>query len=300
MITAFLQGERCCFRSATKHSQIILCFNFLLTVWSIRRAISKSSVRLSSSQAHNPFDLFLENRKEFEEIGKLAIAAALIPYEDYGALGISPEPRWYEILFGLMTEGGKFEDNQLSVITFNYERSLEAFLFQALQNLYGLDLAKANDLLGKIPIVHLYGSLGAGLISQNDERGYSTELKGNWVTEAAKRIKIVHEADPNTPEFEQAHHLLQGATEIIFLGFGFHPRNVERLKLPEARKFYAYANSKESRVLACRKGMGDGDVMRARKHLPACIDFAPNESWDIRKFLSNTECLSTYLPHREP
>jgi hypothetical protein len=92
--------------------------------------------------------------------------------------------------------------------------------------------------------VHLYGSLGAGLVGFAKERGYRPGFRTDWVEDAAQRIKILHEAEPNTPEFEQAHHLLKGATEIIFLGFGFHQRNVERLKLEENIKFYAYANSK--------------------------------------------------------
>ena len=75
---------------------------------------------------------------------------------------------------------------------------------------------------------------------------------------------------------------------------------MERLKLEENIKFYAYANSKESRILACRTGMGAGDIMRVRNYLPAGVEYAPDESWDINKFLSNTQCLNTYLPPREP
>jgi hypothetical protein len=62
-----------------------------------------------------------------------------------------------------MVEGGAFEDNKLSVITFNNDRSLEAFLFLSLQNLYGFDVKTALERLDKIPIVHLYGSLGTTL-----------------------------------------------------------------------------------------------------------------------------------------
>ena len=245
-------------------------------------------------------DLFLENRNDFEEIGKLAIAATLIPYETYEAFKPGTKQRWYEILFGLMAEGGKFEDNQLSVITFNYDCSLEAFLFQALQNLYGLDAGKAKDLLGKIPIIHLYGSLGAGLISQDNERGYSPELKENWITEAAKRIKILHEADPSTDEFQHAHEILRAASEIIFLGFGFHPNNIERLNLRESISFYAQVNRRDQRFLACRTHMGEGDIMRAKNHLPGNVQFASDPAWKIREFLSNTRCLNTYQPPRQP
>lgn len=106
--------------------------------------------------------------------------------------------------------------------------------------------------------------------------------------------------NPTRRSLTRAHGLLKSASEIIFLGFGFHQRNVERLKLDENIKFYAYANSKESRILACRTGMGAGDIMRVRNYLPASVEYAPDESWDISKFLSNTQWLNTYLPSRDP
>jgi hypothetical protein len=60
------------------------------------------------------------------------------------------QPRWYEKLFQLMADGGDFGNNQLSVVTFNYDRSFEAFIFTALQNLYGPRyIDKAEDQFSK-------------------------------------------------------------------------------------------------------------------------------------------------------
>lgn len=99
-------------------------------------------------------DFFLENNEKFEEIGKLAIAFELILHEDYKQLRREQKKRWYETLFHLMVQGGRFDQNRLSVITFNYDRSLEAFLFRALGNLYGLDA-------GRVPSVRQFNSLWA-------------------------------------------------------------------------------------------------------------------------------------------
>jgi hypothetical protein len=238
-------------------------------------------------------DFFLENRKEFEEIGKLAIAATLIPCEKYEAFQPTDRPRWYETLFHFMVEGGRFEDNHLSVITFNYDRSLEAFLFQSLKNLYGLDDETAEEQLRKIPIIHLYGSLGDRLTWEGPARGYGPELKENWVTEAAKGIKIVHEVKPTGGDFENALKLLKSAVEVIFLGFGFHPINVQRLRLKEAAQWQKIAHlGRQTRWLACRKGIYDGDVNRAMRHLNGLpVDFAALPDWDINQFLEHTPCL---------
>jgi len=239
-------------------------------------------------------DFFLENRREFEEIGKMAIAASLIPHEKYEAFTPAAVPRWYEILFHLMAEGGRFEENRLSVITFNYDRSLEAFLFQVLQNLYGLASEEAEQRLRKIPIIHLYGTLGTKLTWGGPERGYDPNLKGNWIAAAAKSIKIVHQAKPTTDEFQRAHNLLRGASEIIFLGFGFHRINVERLSLEENIEFNLSVTGREPRLLACRTGIGHGTIARIQKYMPDTIQFAPDEKWNICEFLANTECLNTY------
>jgi SIR2-like domain len=236
-------------------------------------------------------DLFLENRKNFEEIGKCAIAATLIPYEKYDSFAAQKAPRWYETIFTLMVEGGKFEENQLSVLTFNYDRSLEAFFFLALKNLRGLDDEKATEQLSKIKIVHLHGALGTKLRSEGTERGYQPQLKLDWIREAAKQIKIVHEIKPGK-EFETAFKLLVWAEEIIFLGFGFHPVNVQRLRLQGAFEVHqSLANANEQQWLACRFKMGDGEVQRAKAYLEGLdIQFA-NPEWDIDTYLKNTGCL---------
>ena len=115
-------------------------YDFLCNWMAVPRPLIEQFAYALQNSAAPSVDLFLENRKDFEEIGKLAIAATLIPYEDYKAFLPTNKPRWYETLFHLMVEGGRFEDNKLSVITFNYDRSLEAFLFLALQNLYRFDM----------------------------------------------------------------------------------------------------------------------------------------------------------------
>jgi hypothetical protein len=79
-------------------------------------------------------DVFLEYRPEFIPVGKVAVAASLIPYEDETKLW-SGDDNWYEHLWkhlgpSLMDD---IAQSHLSVVTFNYDRSLEQFLFSALR-----------------------------------------------------------------------------------------------------------------------------------------------------------------------
>ena len=110
--------------------------------------------------------------------------------------------------------------------------------------------------------------------------------------DAAQRLKIIHEVRQRA-EFDATHHLLWSAAEVIFLGFGFHRRNLERLRLDEVERAHESLKKLDPiRWLACRTGMGTADIKRARQYLqPISVEFAPNRDWKISDFLSNTNCL---------
>src|SRR6266550_5948463 len=108
-------------------------------------------------------DVFLEHRSpEFTSIGKVAIAASLIPYEDEARLW-GGSHNWYEHVWkhlgpSLMDDVGQ---SRLSVTTFNYDRSLEHFLFSALRNSYNISTDDAARYLREvIRVVHVHGKLG--------------------------------------------------------------------------------------------------------------------------------------------
>jgi hypothetical protein len=82
-------------------------------------------------------DAFLEHRTDFLEVGKAATACALLPRETEDSLFHPGKESWYEYFYTRLN--AKFEDfsrNSVSVFTFNYDRSLEHYLFTALQNAY--------------------------------------------------------------------------------------------------------------------------------------------------------------------
>ena len=184
-------------------------------------------------------DTFLERRPEFLEIGKATIACCLIPHEDetrfYRRDRRGGSYRWYEYLFSRMTATKEdFSGNQLSILTFNYDRSFEHFLYLALKNSYGLADDEAAKLLQSIPIVHLYGKLGElPYLSSGSGRHYRQQISREIIQLCIKAIKIVHEGAENAEEFKTACELLGKVKTICFLGFGYHPDNVRRLRLNE-------------------------------------------------------------------
>lgn len=184
-------------------------------------------------------DAFLETRDEFEELGKLIIAYLLMIREDPILLfqhERDPENRetWYGTLFKFMhtPKWRQFADNKLSIITYNYDRSLEYCLLRVLEATYGLSWNDCKTLLfDNIKIIHLHGTLGSLPGMGELSREYSIDTSPTNLKIAQESIDIVHKVDAGDSCFEKAHYALQGAQRVVFLGFGYYPLNVERLHL---------------------------------------------------------------------
>ena len=179
-------------------------------------------------------DAFLEKFPKFVRIGKAAMAATLIPYEDPGLL-FPPKarrPHWYEFLANRLEIGAlQFDDNRLSIVTFNYDRSLEHYLYKVIATRCGRGDEHAFELLQTIPIIHVHGTLGAYKPLGGDGLPYGQEVTDEAVKIAASDIRIVSDTDVEWKQFQTARSLLKKAERILFLGFGFHPDNVRRLEV---------------------------------------------------------------------
>ena len=181
-------------------------------------------------------DVFLECRPEFLELGKTAIAASLIAYEIEDKL-LEVKGNWYGYLFQRLGPSllGDVAQSRLSVITFNYDRSLDHFLFLALQNAFNLKPHEAVRFLKKIPIVHVYGTLGElPHVGRGATRPYRRSDPARTVTDALAAkdsIKIVPKGVEGDVDFGRALQILGEAEVVCFLGFGYLRDNVERLGL---------------------------------------------------------------------
>ncbi len=194
-------------------------------------------------------DAFLETRRDLLSIGKLAIALTLLPYEKMATLfdqwptsRLHPEQKpagqkgehWYELLFNMLTGGRQFTDvdfTKLSIITFNYDRSLEHYFYSAITNSYNASPEEVAAKLDAMSIVHVHGSLGR-LPWQRETRMPAVPYGDHSafsVSYAATTIKVLHETEMSSTEFERARGLISHAKCVYFLGFGFHHSNLQRL-----------------------------------------------------------------------
>lgn len=181
-------------------------------------------------------DAFLEDRRDYIDIGKLAMAICLIRCEkDLTLFNIHCEPAqhdsWYRYLMDKMhaLDLDEFKHNKLSIITFNYDRSLEHYLFTTLKHRLNISDDNCASTLSCLRIIHIHGRLGALPWQTSGGREYGPNPKPEETRMAAQEIKIVSEKDENANVFNDAFNMMTQAEKIYFLGFGYYDTNLRRL-----------------------------------------------------------------------
>lgn len=186
-----------------------------------------------SRAAHDSIDAFLETVPDETELGKYLIAYSLKQLEDVNRLFPPAKSGWYRHLFKslLGSTESPFADNALKIITYNYDRSLEAYLYNALIARFDMSSQDAVAELEKIPIIHVHGLLGAF-----PDTPYESTEDVNVIHAISASIIIIHEIRDResefcSSEFEMANAAINAASKVVFLGFGFHQDNVRRLNV---------------------------------------------------------------------
>ncbi len=173
---------------------------------------------------HPAIDILLEKKPKFRGLGAHLIASAIKPLERHDA--VFPQKDWYKSLFeALAFENTDPDAGLLSVVTFNYERSLEYFLDKNI----GLHLRDdrtevAHEKRRKIEVVHAFGCLG-----EYPGTAYGKTFDENALKNAAASIKIVSDRLDDSPDFQRAQQLISEANHIIFLGFGYNETTLSKL-----------------------------------------------------------------------
>lgn len=183
-------------------------------------------------------DAFLEHRPDFLGIGKAAIACALLPFENESALFDLDKhrPHWYEYLFDRMDMPvTRFEKNKISIITFNYDRTLEHYLVTALANSYKGSAEECAAAVQKIPIIHVYGSLGDLPLLGQTVVPFGAAPTPETLARCSVSLRLMHEGAKDPNPFHEAYVPLMAAEVVCFLGFGYDQMNLTRLRVREIR-----------------------------------------------------------------
>jgi hypothetical protein len=185
-------------------------------------------------------DDFLTHRPAFREVGKLAIAVVLIPCENPVALANpKPDDHWYRLLFNHLIDKRGFSGSGLTIITLNYDRSLEQYLYSTVKEEFALTEQQTAEKLGSIPFIHFHGQLGLLPWRRRDvpegSRVYRPDLDEHALRAAASQIRIVSDFNQDR-DVEFTYNVTSSLAEaevIGFLGFGYNEVVMERFKIAE-------------------------------------------------------------------
>ncbi|MDK2979982.1 MAG: hypothetical protein PWQ55_329 [Chloroflexota bacterium] len=194
-------------------------------------------------------DKFLENNPNYLQVGKICIAVCIREKEDHKNFfrTNAKSDGIYQYLFNELVSGirwNEVEQNKLSFITFNYDRSLEQYLFESYCNFCPRNTIEEtlSSFFQYIPIYHVHGKVGdldwqgkKGTqykpLEINHFKGRITEIEK--IKMASENIVLVSEQDPQTAN--KLAYILKSSKNIIFLGFGYHNENLNKLKIDSFR-----------------------------------------------------------------
>lgn len=194
------------------------------------REIFRKSERVS-------IDAFISGRSNTRDIAELRrittemVSSVILHCEREEALLTG---NWYQWLLELiLRKGPDFSHGILSIVTFNYDRSLEYYLWRSFKYAFGIGDQEAAVMLKRIKFVHVYG-LSGRLALPNASEPYDVTQDSvpygdsNGIFTAAKAMGL---ANPRTvPEaVSLVRELIRDAHRLIFLGFGFWEDNFDLL-----------------------------------------------------------------------
>ncbi|HWX81698.1 MAG TPA: hypothetical protein VNZ02_16470 [Steroidobacteraceae bacterium] len=177
-------------------------------------------------------DDFLRVYSEHADYMKIAIAFQLNRHE---RLKEHQNPNhsdpWYRVLLDEVLENDpKLGDGALSIVTFNYEMSLEHYLAGTLQVRHRLEEEEANEALTALNFQHIYGAIGPALNGHHWSRPYGEFPSTRHLQTAANGISTCFE--PKSREaVAVARKLIAESKNLLFLGFGYSAENLKRLDL---------------------------------------------------------------------
>jgi hypothetical protein len=207
------------------------------------------SVGICSSGSIDNYIHHHRNDPAIKTVGKIAIGNTILTYERKSKLfperDVFPsrfrdrtgtEQSWLHSFFRLLGEGlvvGETLDSifdNVSVLTFNYDRCFEQYLWKSLQDRFSIGEDEATKLMSKLRIHHPYGKLGHLPWEGSDGLSFGAEPRTTDLAELAKNIRTYNEEVQQDKKLDEALGWVSSALTLVFLGFHFHDQNVELIK----------------------------------------------------------------------
>jgi hypothetical protein len=191
-------------------------------------------------------NLLYDNRDnlEIQAIGKIAIVSSILKAESECALcnisnfnNIKPtmEGTWYYSLFLELNKQANLSEfierlKNIYFIIFNYDRTLEYFLFNMIKRYYKTDDFETGKIIYNMNIYHPYGLPGFLEFQKGVIKNSFGNTKANNICQLSSMIKtFMLNKFNDDEEYKGACDFLYNADKVFFLGFAFHSQNIDLL-----------------------------------------------------------------------
>jgi hypothetical protein len=261
--------------------------------------LTRAFAHLLRTRGLYSIDEIVQWHPEYRDVAKVAIARALIPrerddYLDFNHAGFaSPDRRWYRYFISHLLSSRRegrcpISTNKLSVVTFNYDRSLQRALYQFVLLNCAQTPADAAEQVECVQFFPVHGQLGGPDWLPTGEfspRPYEPGTEDSQqLAKWARQIRIVDEEVRGTSTLDLAVNALTEAGVVCFLGFSYHPMNIQKLQISRLAG---------KKVIGSAFGISEGRrsaIVRSFKENNVDITLSPKDE-DILRFLENTDVI---------
>jgi hypothetical protein len=243
-------------------------------------------VKCFSKSSLKSIDKYLALNPDHSYIGKIAITRSILKHEMLSVFRENVDNAnedWYTYLYNYMTDGftkpedyKHFCENKVAFITFNYDRSLEYFLYDSFFHSFNqkeVDMRKYIDGLIPFPIIHVYDTVGA--LNLSDWFSHSIDYQGRFnnfssIEARSKDIRVIGEDRAGEEMRKQVKKLLVDYKRIFFLGFSYAQENLDAIDLPNEI-------NENWNIFGTAKGMTEREIYEARRKISSNFpDYARN------------------------
>ena len=251
----------------------------------------------------NSIDNFIDSHRGDQKVqlcGKLAIVRAIVAAERKSKLFFDPNQRpqgpninfehiqdsYFVQLWRLLQVGIGASDletifDNVAFITFNYDRCIEHFLYHALQQYFSVQQDVAENIISRVPIIHIYGTVGM-LPWQNTTAfvpfgGYERGSGEIDLPKASEGINTYTEQIEDSDLLQDIHAEIDQAETVVFLGFSYFPENMRLLTPPGSRKPLA------KRVFGTAYGLSESAVSVVRQNISELYPSLKGESIQVSR-----------------
>jgi hypothetical protein len=172
---------------------------------------------------------------------------------------------------------------QITIVNFNYDRSVEHFLPYALVMAYGIELKEAQDVIAaKLDVIHPHGMIGRLPWQKGEAPQAEWGAEQPWNLHAiAAQLKSLAERSTDRNAVRDLRLAVASAKRLVFLGFGFQPQNVDLL--------FENSLSHNPEVLVSTYGMSPGNaatialMLRRLAGLESAdqLMISPHKAWEV-------------------